>query len=642
MHPLSPSQRTRFACALVAATLAATGAGEAAILADNWYATTIDGKRVGHFHEHRETDVEGGRRIVRTAMDSKLTVLRMGTEVAVESKATFVETLDGVPLRFHAVNKVAAREFEIRAERQGDHFLVTQSAMGKATETEVPYTADLLFPHAIDQRLKATGMQPGVGLAARTFLPESARPTRLQVACTDRAEVELADRSAELLRCELSYELLPGVEFVEWRDGDAVVERTELALLGNDIVSVRTTRERALLDPAAVELLVGTLVDPGELIAHPRRVEHALFELTVTDPDLAITLPQDARQKVVQQGDGRWLLEVRAERWKHDDRAPSAGAAYRRPSAILPSDDPAIVAMAKRAGGGGSMERISRRLSRWVYTAIEKKSLSVGFATAKEVAEDLVGDCTEHAVLAAALARARGIPSKVAVGLVYLNGSFGYHMWTEVWDRGWHAIDPALGQEATDATHIKLGESALESGFIDESLVSLVAVIANLDIRVREYTTGGVRHRSGAARARGTIRGRRYENPVFGLRLKAPEGWALRAPDDAGPSAPLVQLEGPDGASGALIATAIGYDFRLQDWVRERFPQQTVVRDLPITVADRPGRSLLLDGPDGERDRLVTFLDRDTLFAVSLRAPDGSGPATMSRLVAAIKLDDPE
>ena len=38
-------------------------------------------------------------------------------------------------------------------------------------------------------------------------------------------------------------------------------------------------------------------------------------------------------------------------------------------------------------------------------------------------------------VLLAALARARGIPSRAAVGLVYVGAlkGFGYHMWTEVW-----------------------------------------------------------------------------------------------------------------------------------------------------------------------------------------------------------------
>ena len=41
-------------------------------------------------------------------------------------------------------------------------------------------------------------------------------------------------------------------------------------------------------------------------------------------------------------------------------------------------------------------------------------------ATAAEVARSREGDCTEHAVLLAALARARGIPARVAMGLVYV------------------------------------------------------------------------------------------------------------------------------------------------------------------------------------------------------------------------------
>ena len=45
------------------------------------------------------------------------------------------------------------------------------------------------------------------------------------------------------------------------------------------------------------------------------------------------------------------------------------------------------------------------------------------------------------------LARARGIPARVAIGLVYMEGeqAFGYHMWTEVYiDKRWIPIDGTL------------------------------------------------------------------------------------------------------------------------------------------------------------------------------------------------------
>ena len=76
------------------------------------------------------------------------------------------------------------------------------------------------------------------------------------------------------------------------------------------------------------------------------------------------------------------------------------------------------------------------------------------------------GDCTEHAVLLAALLKARMIPSRVCHGLVYVelggsaingqaedgmesaassDGQFGWHMWSQALINGhWHDLDATL------------------------------------------------------------------------------------------------------------------------------------------------------------------------------------------------------
>ena len=73
--------------------------------------------------------------------------------------------------------------------------------------------------------------------------------------------------------------------------------------------------------------------------------------------------------------------------------------------------------------------------------------------SAADVARSLEGDCTEHSVLLAALCRARKIPARVAIGLVYYqprgeaSPGYAYHMWTEVWvNQRWTPIDATLGR----------------------------------------------------------------------------------------------------------------------------------------------------------------------------------------------------
>jgi hypothetical protein len=85
----------------------------------------------------------------------------------------------------------------------------------------------------------------------------------------------------------------------------------------------------------------------------------------------------------------------------------------------------------------------------------------LGYATAVEALQNRSGDCTEFAVLLAAAARARGIPTRVVAGLVYaarFSGKkdvFSPHMWVQAWiDGRWVSFDAGL--ERFDATHIAL------------------------------------------------------------------------------------------------------------------------------------------------------------------------------------------
>lgn len=148
-------------------------------------------------------------------------------------------------------------------------------------------------------------------------------------------------------------------------------------------------------------------------------------------------------------------------------------ARYLQSSPFVQSTDPDIDRIAIQAVGKEQRAYYAARLlQQWVYKNIAYKDLSLGFASARETLLNRQGDCTEHAVLLAALTRALGIPSRVAVGLVYIPdgnsalGRFVYHMWNEVYigsrEKGeWVPLDATNPEIMADATHIKMADSAL-------------------------------------------------------------------------------------------------------------------------------------------------------------------------------------
>ena len=98
---------------------------------------------------------------------------------------------------------------------------------------------------------------------------------------------------------------------------------------------------------------------------------------------------------------------------------------------------------------------------------LEKKP-TVSLPSAREVLRTKIGDCNEHTALYVAMARAIGIPARIAVGLTFVRGAFYYHAWPEVYlDEGagrgyWLPVDPTLNQFPADATHLRLARGGLD------------------------------------------------------------------------------------------------------------------------------------------------------------------------------------
>lgn len=165
--------------------------------------------------------------------------------------------------------------------------------------------------------------------------------------------------------------------------------------------------------------------------------------------------------------------------------ADPAFAPYLAAEPLLEVDDPAIVeAVNGVIGDETDALAVATRLNDWVHHELEKTPV-VALPSARTVLEQRKGDCNEHTALYTAMARAAGLPARVAAGIVYTEslfsqGSFYYHAWPEVWLGTWVPIDPTFGQFPADATHVKLVEGGLDRQ------VELIGVIGGLSAEVVE------------------------------------------------------------------------------------------------------------------------------------------------------------
>lgn len=128
---------------------------------------------------------------------------------------------------------------------------------------------------------------------------------------------------------------------------------------------------------------------------------------------------------------------------------------------LLQVNDREIVALAVRiAGNERDPAVVAQRINQWVYDSLEKE-ITISVPSAVQVLRTRRGDCNEHTQLYVALARAAGIPARIATGLAYVNGKFYYHAWPEVRLRDWVAVDPTFGQFPADAAHLRFVRGGL-------------------------------------------------------------------------------------------------------------------------------------------------------------------------------------
>jgi transglutaminase-like putative cysteine protease len=304
-----------------------------------------------------------------------------------------------------------------------------------------------------------------------------------------REVVEAAGRPVPAFRVQTRFAGIVGTSWIT-DTGEVVREESPMGLM---VVRETPDRAQALAVPGKVQtdLLQAAAIVPrdAQRIDDPTTVERLRVRLVGISP-----FPPDDLQGAGQTVSGD-VFDIRDPRTlragPQDPEAPD----FLRPEPFIESDAPEIraeSAKALEAHRGHDSRARAERLLRHVHALIEKKP-TLSLPSALEVLRTRVGDCNEHTTLYVALARAAGIPARIATGLVHLHGAFYYHAWAEVYVTSnagglWLPVDPTLNQFPADATHLRLARGGLDR---QAAILGLVgkARMTMLDLELRPGST---------------------------------------------------------------------------------------------------------------------------------------------------------
>lgn len=413
-----------------------------------WRAVLFDGRKVGHGLNEREVLADGS---VRTAELMELEIQRDGISVSMSSLEETIESADGQAQSFRAEVRTAGQRMHYRGQRNArGEFVVDIESAGSRRQQTLKLPPQALFFEG-QRKALAAALTSGEDLVAiDAFVPSQLQTVPLETSIKPRRRVELMHDEAELFEVEQLVRYPDGpIQVQAFVDETFNAQRIRMNLLGMQIELLACDETCARAPNQSLDFLDRLVLESPRPFSTAELDQPMRIVLQVDGSDAAPTA--GAHQRVRALGDGRFELLIDPGAALAAD-GDSIDPLYREPSAWVQSDSVLIQDLAKRAmAGADTAPKQMQAAEEFVRKYIFGKTLSVGYASALEVATTRQGDCTEHALLLAALARAQGIPARVATGLAYVP-SFGQreavfvpHAWTEAYvDGRWQGYDAAL------------------------------------------------------------------------------------------------------------------------------------------------------------------------------------------------------
>jgi Transglutaminase-like superfamily len=459
-----------------------------------WEVYYLQGAKIGYGRTNIRELSRAGRRLVAVDSLNHLVISRFGQKAEQEVTLSTLESPTGELVEFKTEMASGPSPATVSGHVVGKELVIEVGTKGRSETARLPWSDEIGGFRAVEQSLERRPLAAGEKRSLKMLMPLVNQVADVELSAGTIESTSVLGIESKLLRIETSAQLAGGqtLNSTLWVDAAGQTIKTRIEALEQE--SFRTTRALALADgsPATFDLGSDLIVklDPPLENAHETRLVRYRVELSGGDP--AKVFASGPTQSVRSLGPHEAEITVRSIRPSDARHATQQGAAvdkeYLASNSVLQIDDPRVRQMAEEGRGSATDPAdVALALERYVHRVMTRRNFSQAFSTAAEVAETREGDCTEHAVLLAALARACGIPSRVAIGLVYVEraGGFGFHMWTEMLlDGQWTPFDATLGQGGIGASHLKLTDSSLAGASAYSSFLPVAQVVGQLKVSV--------------------------------------------------------------------------------------------------------------------------------------------------------------
>jgi len=441
---------------------------------DTWMNIFQNERKIGFSHTRFYSDIAGYR--LTEAVQMRINTMGMIQDISLNTKSRLNADFTLQEIDFEISS--GRFRFAVRGTVDGNTLQLTTESAGSSRRLDIPVKSKTYLFNSIMDAVAATDLKPGDKYAFNIFDPASMGQAAVIVEVIGQELIDIRGFNQPATKVSLNFK---GVSQLAWlgKDGDIIREK---GLLG--ITLIKTDRKGAL-DGLAIESSQDLTKIASVASNIPLENVEALKVLKVKI--------QGIPSKNVQLQGGRQTFKgqvLTVEKEVLSNLAPQLRThklaalekIFLRPGPFIQSDDQKIRALARKilkdAPDAPPLTR-AKKLLDWVHTHIEKRPV-LSLPDALSTLENRVGDCNEHAVLLAALARAAGIPTRIEAGLVYLKGRFYYHAWNLMYLGKWITADSLFGQLPADVSHLRFATGS------PEQQLDLMGIIGKIRLTVMQ------------------------------------------------------------------------------------------------------------------------------------------------------------
>lgn len=465
-------------CGMATDTVSATKARpeNSETITDEWMALLVNGQKSGYLHNRRQ---HSGKNII-SSMHMRWQLQRGGIPLSMEITENSTETRDGRPVAFSSRQQLAGFSQQVNGRLDKNRQLhLTETSFGQSRTEIIPWQDDWLLSEGLRRQQLAAfrkqGMKPGNRHSALVFVPSLKKAVPTTTVLGNMENVDLLGQNQRLRHVIETTDMGGFKQVAEaWVDEQFNVKKMRMHMMGMTLDMIACPKACATAADKPFEAFGDTLARVPHALSPTQLQQPLRWTLRLKTPVKNLRLPDSLEQhsRIETAADGSQLLHVTvypdqptATHTPNPTVKTDTMHDWVKPTPWLQSRNKLIVSLARKAVKQNQTDAEKMQaITNFVRDYITDKSLSVAYASALETAKYRNGDCTEHALLVAAMGRALGIPTRIATGLVYapeFNGKKNVlvpHAWTQAFVNGaWKSHDAAIGR--FDSSHIALSYS---------------------------------------------------------------------------------------------------------------------------------------------------------------------------------------